>query len=55
MGLLGVVLAAPCGIQKGSTRKKQVLGGKSDPSESREGRKYSFLNRSPAPSPLQVG
>ena len=44
----GVVLVSPCGIQKGATSKRQVLGGEADPSESRDGRKYSSPNRSPA-------
>lgn len=43
----GVDLVAPCGIQKGSTSKRQILGGETDPSESREGRKHSSPNRSP--------
>ena len=44
----GVVLVSPCGIQKGATSKRQVLGGEADLSESRDGRKYSSPNRSPA-------
>lgn len=44
----GVDLVSPCDIQKGATSKRQVLGGEADPSESRDRRKHSSPNRSPA-------